>query len=81
MDSKILKFAAFMLLSSLIWSGPSMADSGKLKVGFYADSCPHAEIIVREAVERAVKRNPGLAAGLIRLHFHDCFVRVSDSLV
>ena len=54
-----------------------MAESqGGLQVGFYDQSCPLAEQIVRTVVERGVLQDHGNAPGLIRLHFHDCFVQV-----
>lgn len=43
---------------------------------FYEFSCPQANDIVMSVLEKAIGREPRMAASLLRLHFHDCFVQV-----
>ncbi|GAU26247.1 hypothetical protein TSUD_224380, partial [Trifolium subterraneum] len=42
---------------------------------FYDKSCPNVEEIVKSVVAKAVAKEPRMAASLLRLHFHDCFVK------
>jgi peroxidase len=53
---------------------------GQLRIDFYDETCPDAESIVRAVVEDAILSDANIAAVLLRLHFHDCFVEVSLSL-
>jgi len=46
---------------------------------YYAKSCPRAEQIVASVVQKAVMKETRMAASLLRLHFHDCFVKGCDA--
>lgn len=71
---KMITVAIFLVLFCFHYQlGYSEA---KLQFGFYSETCPPAESIVHDVVQRAVTNDPGKAAVLLRLQFHDCFVEV-----
>jgi peroxidase len=70
-----LSCALLVVAAAGYYTPPSPGACG-LKVGYYHDRCPKAEAIVKRVVGDAVRRNPGVGAGLIRMLFHDCFVEV-----
>lgn len=85
MDYKyIAAFVYFMMFSAAFGSitlpnstNPNEAEACatiSLTFDFYLTSCPEAEAIVFSWVEKAVSDDPRMAASLLRLHFHDCFV-------
>ncbi|MCO5580743.1 hypothetical protein L7F22_034613 [Adiantum nelumboides] len=51
------------------------------QIGFYDTSCPNAEAIVRSTVKLHIQSDVTIAAGLVRLFFHDCFVQGCDGSV
>ncbi|RLN36115.1 peroxidase 1-like [Panicum miliaceum] len=61
--------------------GSAAAGAGQLDVGYYSKTCPAAEDIVRNETAAAVGESPDLAAALLRLHYHDCFVQGCDASV
>ncbi|XP_054799561.1 peroxidase 5-like [Prosopis cineraria] len=77
MSPEKLNFATLVLSIYLV----SQNVNSELQVGFYSDSCNFAEFIVKDEVRKGFIQNPGIAAGLVRMHFHDCFVRGCDASV
>ena len=59
----------------------ALAARAQLQTNFYAKTCPNAEKIVQDYVHKHIPNAPSLAAALIRMHFHDCFVRVRVFLI
>ncbi|KAJ4809144.1 Peroxidase [Rhynchospora pubera] len=53
----------------------------ELKVNFYATTYPNAEVLVTQEMKLVQAEDPTLMPSLIRLHFHDCFVRGCDGSV
>ncbi|KAF8020202.1 hypothetical protein BT93_G0793 [Corymbia citriodora subsp. variegata] len=54
---------------------PEVAHGQGLKVGFYQKTCPNAEAIVKKVIGEVMSVAPGLSGPLLRMHFHDCFIR------
>ncbi|XP_072998392.1 peroxidase 72-like [Typha latifolia] len=52
---------------------------GYLYPQFYDHSCPKAQEIVKSVIAKAVAKEARMAASLLRLHFHDCFVKGCDA--
>ncbi|KAJ0096749.1 hypothetical protein Patl1_28233 [Pistacia atlantica] len=57
----------------------TMAVATPLRPGFYSETCPEAESIVRDVMIKAMIREPRSVASVMRFQFHDCFVNGCDA--
>ncbi|MBA0776976.1 hypothetical protein Gotri_005043 [Gossypium trilobum] len=52
-----------------------------LSSNYYDHTCPHLESVVASAVKKAMSNDKTVPAALLRMHFHDCFIRGCDASV
>lgn len=70
---------SLLALAPMCFSHKTQTQGGYLYPQYYDHSCPHVEDIVKSVVAKAVVREPRMAASLLRLTFHDCFVKGCDA--
>ncbi|KAH6780531.1 Peroxidase superfamily protein [Perilla frutescens var. hirtella] len=59
----------------------TLCDAQGLSLEYYKKTCPSVEAIVKKETAKIISVAPTLAAPLLRMHFHDCFVRGCDGSV
>ncbi|KAG9440603.1 hypothetical protein H6P81_020768 [Aristolochia fimbriata] len=82
-SSPVFRFVLFIVFVALMQCCnfvEACLGGGSSPVG-NAGHCAAAEGIVFSGVEAAVAEDPRMAASLLRLHFHDCFVNGCDASV
>ncbi|XAR57932.1 Peroxidase [Bertholletia excelsa] len=79
MSQSYLLVVAFLAIASICIARTDCG--GYLYPQFYDRSCPKAQEIVKSIVSKAVAKEPRMAASLLRLHFHDCFVKGCDASI
>ncbi|XP_027104687.2 peroxidase 64-like isoform X1 [Coffea arabica] len=52
-----------------------------LSTNYYDHTCPEVESIITRVVKKAMMNDKTVPAALLRMHFHDCFIRGCDGSV
>lgn len=73
--------ALAVVLGSAILLAYVASSAGALSLDYYDQTCPKLEYSVRGAVKKAMKNDNTVPAALLRMHFHDCFIRGCDGSV
>ncbi|KAK2992685.1 hypothetical protein RJ640_014935, partial [Escallonia rubra] len=72
----------FILLVSFVLLGVTkVCDAGLLSKNFYQKSCSQAEKLVRDITRNKTQTDSTLGAKLLRVHYHDCFVKGCDASI
>lgn len=74
-----MAFSVQVMICSLLIL-PFCSQVNALSSNHYDKTCPNVESIVAKTVSDATSNDNTVPAGLLRMHFHDCFVRVSMTI-
>ncbi|XP_043693359.1 peroxidase N [Telopea speciosissima] len=70
---------SLLIIFSLILCSSIITVRSQLTTDFYDNTCPNLLKIVRQEIKKAIENEMRMAASLLRLHFHDCFVNGCDA--
>lgn len=79
-QSSINTYMAYRIVVTILVLLATICDA-QLSSTFYDTTCPDALTTIRTAIRTAVSKERRMAASLIRLHFHDCFVQGCDASI
>ncbi|CAN6555952.1 unnamed protein product [Malus baccata var. baccata] len=79
MTRSSINFSRRYSLAMITFFALCFVAKAQLSTDFYKATCPDVLKIVRREVLNAVKSEMRMAASLLRLHFHDCFVNGCDA--
>ncbi|KAI3715794.1 hypothetical protein L6452_22781 [Arctium lappa] len=77
----VSSFNKMHILLCLLLATLTTTAQGQTRIGFYDITCPTFQTIVRATVQSSFRTNPAVAAGLLRMFFHDCFVLGCDASI
>ncbi|KAL3527249.1 hypothetical protein ACH5RR_011905 [Cinchona calisaya] len=74
-----MAFLVSLSISLFIYLACSQARG--LSSNHYEKTCPDAEYTITKVVKEATKKDKMVPAAILRMHFHDCFIRGCDASV
>lgn len=77
----LISFHNLFTIVSFLFLFSNFPCNAQLSSTFYDATCPNAVTTIRTSIRQAVSRERRMAASLIRLHFHDCFVQGCDASI
>ncbi|XP_010421788.1 PREDICTED: peroxidase 37-like [Camelina sativa] len=75
MSSSLIKLGFVLLLLQVSLSHAQLSPT------FYDKTCPQVFDIATKTIRDALRSDPRIAASILRLHFHDCFVNGCDASI
>ncbi|XP_010535898.1 PREDICTED: peroxidase 37-like [Tarenaya hassleriana] len=79
MEPSSCKWKTLIIALGCIFFVNVSLSSAQLSPSFYDKTCPKVFDVVSNTIVDALRSDPRIAASILRLHFHDCFVQGCDA--